>query len=406
MTTMEASDGRRVGLREVLTNEGLRLFFPLGALYAALWPFLWAVVLGFDLPFARQVPPTQWHPHEMLIGAYGAALIGFVTTAVPEWTDTEVPGRGLLLLLAGLWGLGRGVGVLGFDGLGLLGAVADTLWLAALVAYVAHVSLRRRTTGLSGLVSWLVVLLVAETTTRVGFVSGDIQLSARGLAAVELAFLGVLGLALARVSVPVTNLVLDPSEETSPYRPHPGRRNMAPGLISIALAGELAGLSAETRGFLCLAAGAAFLDRAGEAFVGRSFIRAEMLGLFGSAALAGLGLLALGAARLGAPLPETTGLHVALMGGLGLGVLAVFSIAGLLHTGRTLHLPPSARLSFVLLLAAAALRVAPDLGVSVALPGGHHAAAAVTWALAFLAWLCGYWPMLGDRRTAGRRGCR
>jgi uncharacterized protein involved in response to NO len=297
------------------------------------------------------------------------------------------------------------VGILGFDLLGGPGAVADALWLGALVMYVAHVSLRRRTTGLCGLMTWLIVLFVAEAATRVGFVGGDIQLSARGLAGVELAFLGILGLALARVWVPVTNLVLDPSEETSPYRPHPGRQNLAPGLIAVALAGELAGLSPEARGYLCLAAGAAFLDRAGEAFIGRSVLRAEMLGLFGSAVLTGLGLLALGASRLGAPLSESTGLHVALMGGLGLGVLAVFSIAGLLHTGRRLRLPTAARLSLFLLLAAAALRVAPDLGVPVVLPGGQHAAAAVVWALAFLTWLYGYWPLLSDARTVGRRAC-
>jgi uncharacterized protein involved in response to NO len=205
------------------------------------------------------------------------------------------------------------------------------------------------------------------------------------------------------------NLVLDPSLETSPYRPHPGRQNLASGLVAIALAGELAGLSTETRGYLCLAAGAAFLDRAGEAFIGRSFRRAEMLGLFGCAALAGLGLIALGAARLGAPLPESTGLNIALMGRLGLGVLAVFSIAGLLHTGRPLRLPPAARLSFLLLAAAAAVRVAPDLGVPVAPPGGHHAASAVVWGLAFLTWLYGYWPLLSDagrdRGAVGRRAC-
>jgi uncharacterized protein involved in response to NO len=345
----------------------------------------------------------------MLIGAYGAALIGFVTTAVPEWTDTDGPGRGQLLLLAGLWGLGRIVGILGFDRLGGLGAVADAFWLAGLIIYVVHVSWQRRTTRLLGFVFWLAVLLGAEVATRTGFVGGDVELSARGLGAVELAFLGLLGLALARVWVPVTNLVLDPSLETSPYRPHPGRQNLASGLVAIALAGELAGLSTEKRGYLCLAAGAAFLDRAGEAFIGRSFRRAEMLGLFGCAALAGLGLIALGAARLGAPLPESTGLNIALMGRLGLGVLAVFSIAGLLHTGRPLRLPPAARLSFLLLAAAAAVRVAPDLGVPVAPPGGHHAASAVVWGLAFLTWLYGYWPLLSDagrdRGAVGRRAC-
>lgn len=54
-----------------------------------------------------------------------------------------------------------------------------------------------------------------------------------------LVYLGLLGLVLARITVPVTNLVLDPSEETSPYRPHPGRRNLAPGLVALAVAGTL-----------------------------------------------------------------------------------------------------------------------------------------------------------------------
>jgi uncharacterized protein involved in response to NO len=173
----------------------------------------------------------------------------------------------------------------------------------------------------------------------------------------------------------------------------------------VALAGELVGLSAEVRGYLCLAAGAAFLDRAGEAFIGRAFLRAEMLSLFGSAALSGAGLVALGAARLGAPITESAGLHLALMGGLGLSVLAVFAIAGLLHTDHALRLPASAKLAFGLLLLAAALRVLPDLGVAVPLPGRHHAASAIAWAFAFLAWLYGYWPLLRDPRSVGRSSC-
>jgi uncharacterized protein involved in response to NO len=400
-----AGESRRASLMSVLTGEGFRLFFPLGALYAALWPFLWVAVLGFDLPLARHVPPVLWHPHEMLIGAFGAALIGFVTTAVPEWTDSEPPRRHLLGPLFLLWGVGRCVGVLGFDRAGAVGAVADVLWLTALVVYVGHAGWRRRTTSLAGLTFWLLVLLGAETATRIGFLTGDLTHSARGLAAVNLAFLGLLGYALARVWAPVANLVLDPSGATSPYRPHPGRRHLAPGLVALALAGDLAGLSPEVRGFLALAAGAAFLDRAGEAFIGRAFLRAEMLSLFGSAALAGAGLLILGAARLGAPLPESTGLHLALMGGLGLSVLAVFSIAGLLHTDRPLLLPPGAKLSFILLLTATGLRVLPDFGVPVALPGGHHAASTIAWSLAFLVWLGGYWPLFRHPHGLHRRAC-
>src|SRR5690606_32851323 len=119
-------------LHVVLGDEGFRLFFPLAALYAALWPFQWVLVFGLDLPFARDTPPSLWHAHEMIFGAYGAALLGFVTTAVPEWTDTPCLRGRRLYVLAGLWGVGRLVGFLGADALGVVGALADIGWLALL----------------------------------------------------------------------------------------------------------------------------------------------------------------------------------------------------------------------------------------------------------------------------------
>jgi len=404
MTTLPmASSAKEIPLLTILTDEGLRLFFPLAALHAALWPFLWVLVLGFDLPLARHVPPTLWHPHEMLIGAYGAALIGFVTTAVPEWTDTARPQRSLLLALAVLWGIGRCIGILGFDALGALGALADVGWLAVLLLFVAHVSWRRKSWDLAGMLLWLSVLLGAEIATRVGFLSDDITRASQGIAATSLAFLGLLGFVLGRITVPVTNRVLDPSEATSPYRPHPGRQNLAAGLVLLAIAGDIAGLSAEARGYLALAAGAAFMDRAGEAFVGRSFFRAEILCLFCAAVLAGLGLMMIGAARLGAFFIETSGWHIALLGGLGMSILAVLSIAGLFHTGHAFPVPRAAKAAFALLLLATALRVLPDFGI--VLPGGPHTFSTVAWSAAFLVWLYGYWSLLSDPRTIGSRAC-
>ena len=44
-------------LHRVLSDEGFRLFFPLAALHAALWPLLWVALWSFDLPFARRIPP-------------------------------------------------------------------------------------------------------------------------------------------------------------------------------------------------------------------------------------------------------------------------------------------------------------------------------------------------------------
>ena len=150
--------------------------------------------------------------------------------------------------------------------------------------------------------------------------------------------LGLLGTALARITVPVTDLVLDPSRQTSPFRPHQGRLNLAPGLVVVAIAAEAATLSLEVRAYLLIAAGAAFMARVVEALIGRRILRAEILALAGSSLFSGTGLVLVSAARLGAPFLETSAWHLALMGGLGLGRLAVFSIASLRHTGRQLGL--------------------------------------------------------------------
>lgn len=393
--------------RDVLADEGFRLFFPLAAVHAAAWPLLWVVAFGFSLPLAHAIPPGLWHVHEMIIGTFGAALIGFITTAVPEWTDTaRLRGRALLVL-AGLWGTARLIGLFGVEALGVVGAVCDLFWLGALVGYIAKVSLEKRTTRLVGFLFWISCLLLTEAATRYAFLHIDTMMDVATRAAhlSGLVFLGILGIALARITVPVTNLVLDPTEDTSPFRPHPGRMNLAPALVAVLMFAEAVGLSQPTTGYLFIAAGAAFMDRIAEAFIGREIVRSEILVLAGSSAFAGLGLMLIGGARLGLPISELPGLHLAFMGGLGLGVLAVFSIAGLRHTGQALWFVRRTRIALLLLVAATLLRVAPDIWPTELLPTPPYALVAVLWAGAFLLWLGVYWPFIRDPATFQHEGC-
>jgi len=310
--------------------------------------------------------------------------------AAPEWTDTEPPRGRPLWVLAGLWGIGRAVGLFGWDGMGAIGALADLAWMAALIGFLLRLSWQRRTDRLLAFAFWLALLMACTAAARWGFLAGDIALAGRALEWVGLVFLGLLGLALARITVPVTNLVLDPTEATSPFRPHPGRLNLAPGLVLVALAADVAGLSPMVCAFLMFGAGAAFMDRVGEAFIGREALRAEPLMLAGASALAGAGLMLTAAARMGAPWDPVSGLHVALMGGLGLAVYAVYCIAGRLHTGRTLGLTRPERWGALALVAAVALRAAPGFGWMP--PGPVHGLSAILWAGGFLAWASVSWP--------------
>src|SRR5690606_5163480 len=131
---------------------------------------------------------------------------------------------------------------------------------------------------------------------------------------------------------------------------------------------EAMGLSEPTTGYLFVAAGAALMDRVAEAFIGKAIIRAEILALAGSSTFAGIGLILIGLTHLGVPIPERGGLHLAFMGGLGLGVLAVFSIAGLRHTGQALGFVRRTRLAMLLLVGATLLRVVPEIYPTAILP--------------------------------------
>lgn len=383
-----------LALHRTLSDEGFRLFFPLAALHAGLWPLAWVGVWSLDLPLARAIPPGIWHANEMIFGAWGAALLGFITTAVPEWTDTpRLRGRALWLL-AGLWGVARIAGLLGADALVLPATVADLGWLALLLAYLLRVSWQHRTTRVLSFAAWLAALLGACALARAAMLGGSGDLAAEWLRVAGLLFLGLLSLALARIAVPVTNTVLDPSERTSPFRPHPGRLNLSAGLVALALAGQVGGVAPTVTAWLWIAAGAGFMDRMAEGFVGRAAFRAEIAVMTASAGFAGTGLLTLGASRLGAPWGEIGPLHLSLMGGLGLGVLAVLAIAGRFHTGQGLGLNLPTRVAFLLAGAATLLRALPEFGLLQALPGPPHLIASILWSGAFLLWLANYWPAI------------
>ncbi|MFV0408526.1 MAG: NnrS family protein [Paracoccus sp. (in: a-proteobacteria)] len=402
---MTPRSAARTGLRDVLSDEGFRLFFPLAALYAAFWPLLWVGLWSFDLPLARDLPASVWHGYEMVFGAWGAALIGFLTTAAPEWTDTaRLRGRPLWIL-AGLWAVARFAGLIGADILILPAALADLGWLLFLPCYLLVLSWRRGTTRVLAFAGWTLALALAGGAARIAMLHGNARAASDAVQIAGMIYLGLLGLVLARVTVPVTNIVLDPTETSSPFRPHPGRLNLAPGLVALAVAGQIWGLSPAVHGYLWIAAGAGFMDRVTEGFVGRASSRAEIMVLAGAAGFAGIGLLCYGAALLGASWGEAGPLHLIQMGGLGLGVLAVLAIAGRFHTGQGLGLNLATRAAFAMLALASLLRALPEMGLMPWPPGPVHLLAAVLWAGAFLAWLSDYWSAFRDPTTIGGDAC-
>lgn len=82
---------------------GFRPFFLLGAIYAPLSIVLWVWMLQTGQPDALKAPALWWHVHEMLFGFAMAIVVGFVLTAVQNWTGINGTKSYRLAGLVALW---------------------------------------------------------------------------------------------------------------------------------------------------------------------------------------------------------------------------------------------------------------------------------------------------------------
>ncbi len=128
-----------------LFENGFRPFFLLAGLDALLNMGLWlCVFLRPGIWPTDALPAVYWHAHEMLYGFAGAAIGGFLLTAVPNWTGCA-PYRGKLLgLLVALW-LGGRIALLPFAHVPpLLGSALDLAFYPVLGLALAPPLLQAR----------------------------------------------------------------------------------------------------------------------------------------------------------------------------------------------------------------------------------------------------------------------
>ncbi|WCP67725.1 NnrS family protein [Vibrio tubiashii] len=82
---------------------GFRPFFLLGSIYAVIAIVVWVWMFQSGQPTTLQVPALWWHVHEMIFGFAMAIVVGFVLTAVQNWTGINGTKHHRLAILVGLW---------------------------------------------------------------------------------------------------------------------------------------------------------------------------------------------------------------------------------------------------------------------------------------------------------------
>lgn len=400
---------------------GFRPFFILSAGYGAFTVLVWAGFWYDLISLPDSIPVTQWHAHEMIFGFISAALAGFLLTAVPELTADptlrnpggtkykHVMGRRLALVV-GVWILGRlAMLMAGVLPLGLVAAI-NASFLPFLIYWTLPDLWRERQRKHRSFVYFLPALWVAQLLVYVGWLDlapdfWETDLAQRSLNAALHVFLIGISIVVTRVSMVLVPLALEAqNDDESEFRPIPPRRNLAAATLIIFALADFLIPENPIAGWIALAAAAAQLDRLADWHVGRVLLKPYVQMIYLTHVWMAVGLAGIGVHALMGWDYFAASRHALALGSASMAVLAVFVIAGLEHTGRSITVSKPVIASIILINIATGLRVlVPALLTDYYQPIAIGLAS-LLWALAFAVFLVSFWPALTKPRLDGEPG--
>ncbi|MDF2697327.1 MAG: NnrS protein involved in response to [Labilithrix sp.] len=380
--------------RVAVFAKGFRPFFLLASLSAALLLPLWLLVLAGVLQPASHFAPPFWHAHEMVFGFAVAVIAGFLLTAVGNWTQRETATGLPLVLLCGLWLLGRIAMSTALFAPGLV-AIADLAFLPALMVVLARPLLAANNRRNFVMLAVLAALFATNVMTHLDALGSAPGWQRRGvLVAVDIVVVLMLV-----ISGRVLPMFTRNATGRDGIRSIPTLDGLAVGMMAVLTA--LDAFTASTSSLVATLAGiTAVLAAARAARWGTLHTLQQPLlwilhvGYFWIP----VGLLLRAAGGTYASM-ATHALTAGAVGALTLGMMARVSLG---HTGRQLTVGRPISAAFVLVTLAAVVRVLAPLAPQ------HYltslAIAGVLWAAAFAVFLVVYAKVLVSPRVDGRAG--
>ena len=389
-------------MRSSVFAYGFRPHFLLAGMAGLLLVPLWALSFVFGTPLGSGWPPALWHGHEMLFGFITSAIAGFLLTAVPSWTGQKGFAGVPLIVLTVLW-LGARL-LIASSGLwpALLTAAVDLAFLPALALLLAPPLLRQRNRN-TPLLIVLGLLWLTNLMFHVALLHNNPPLALHAL---------VIGIDIVLVLVTVVGGRIVPAFTTSAFRQR-GITDLvrssplltvfavaAMGLVTVGdvlwpdrpIAGVIAGVAAAVQAVRLLQWGTI-----------RTLRQPIVWVLHVGYAWLPVGLALKAVALLTGAAFAAFWIHALTIGALTTMIMAVMTRASLGHTGRSLQVDPLITVAYLLLSAAAAMRVfglSPfRLNYPVVI-----AWSAFFWTTAFAIFVGVYSPILWKPRVDGKPG--
>jgi uncharacterized protein involved in response to NO len=342
--------------RTALFGAGFRPFFLLAGMQAALVVPLWLLQRAGGLDLHLAYASLLWHGHEMVFGFGGAAVAGFLLTAVPNWTGAPPVRGGALAFLTVLWLLARIALALGSLLPPWVGAALALPFLPSLAIVLAKPLIQAGKFRNAAFLPILIVLILAQVLVLAEMVDfGDWGITGLDLGIfVLLVMIAIIG---GRVIPWFTANELQRRGIGFRPRSHPGLDLVA--IVSLVLAGGgwLFMSDDFTAGSLAIAAAALNGVRLA-GWGGWKTLRIPLLWVLHLAyAWMVIGLLLLGLSQFYADILPQVAMHALVTGCIGLMTLGIMSRAALGHSGRPLRAAPLTVAAYVLVALAALFRV-------------------------------------------------
>lgn len=381
---------------------GFRTFFlAVGASAVVLVP-LWAASFSFGWPLGTDWPPTLWHAHEMLFGFAGAAIAGFLLTAVPSWTGQKGFAGAPLMLMSGVWLLGRlAAGTSAMWPFAVV-AAADLTFLPVLGIFLARPLIRERNRN-TPLLLVLLVLFLCNVGFHVGLYRDDVDLARQALLTAVNFMLILITVIGGRITPSFTATALRQRGVDGVVRSRPRLTTITIALMVAVAALDVVAPASAVAGWVALAAAVAQGTRLAQ-WQGWRTLRQPIVWILHLAyAWLPAGLLLKALALLAGPPAAAFWLHALTIGVIATMVLGVMTRVALGHTGRPVRARRSTVAAYLLLSAAVLVRVfgasLPWIGYSTLI-----AISAALWTAAFGLFLGVYGRILLTARIDGKRG--
>ena len=378
-----------------LLRLGFRPFYLGAAAFACLAVPLWLALFFGHVSLDLNVAPLLWHAHEMLFGFAAAVIVGFLLTAGKAWTGLATPHGAFLAALAVLWLAAR---IAAFAAPYAVYAVLDVALLPAVAAVLLDVLLRSRNRRNLPLAAILLLLALANLCFHLAVV-GVIAVTPLHALYAALALIVMIECVMAGRVIPAFTQSATPGLVLK-KQPRLDQATLA--MTALALVSWLVGAAAWWTGAAFALAAIAHGVRQGswQPWVTRG--RPILWILHAAYAWLAIGFMLLALAQMGW-VSVSAGVHALAVGATGGLIIGMVTRTARGHTGRLLQASRPEVLAYVLVMAAAVLRVLlPLVAPQWFMPSLW--AAALAWSAAFAIYLVIYTPWLLSTRPDGKDG--